>query len=315
MSVTAKGTWIRVSPTSAAVADVAEQTLRLRLTAVSDRLPQAALESAKTDEHVHQLRVSCRRAAAALDAFRPVLGRGKKKMRRWLKWVRRAAGPARDIDVLVDRLRRRQPAGDATIGQLIDLLSRERQEAQVALVEAHEAARKCRLTNTIERCLQGIQRKDSGASQQAFATFAAKSLRRAAAPLMADFDVRNAPVAELHKLRIQGKRLRYSIELCQSALPKDARQAAYDQVEEIQDRLGRINDHASAQLRFQQMLADLPAGPLAALLAEMIVEEHEASVAAHGEFVDWWSPQRRDVLKPLTDPTAAPQSPGQAAAS
>src|SRR5205085_1507435 len=50
-----------------------------------------------------------------------------------------------------------------------------------------------------------------------------------------------AAVAELHNMRIAGKRLRYSLELLQTALP--ARVAPLlDAVQEIQERLGTIHD-------------------------------------------------------------------------
>ncbi|MEK6234887.1 MAG: CHAD domain-containing protein, partial [Planctomycetales bacterium] len=52
------------------IGDVARKVLRERLQAVIDFLPRAAYQWQEDVEHVHQLRVSTRRAAAAMRIFR-----------------------------------------------------------------------------------------------------------------------------------------------------------------------------------------------------------------------------------------------------
>ena len=60
-------------------------------------------------------------------------------------------------------------------------------------------------------------------------------------------------------------------------------------IEELQERLGDINDHATAQARFQQWIAKLPPNGTAATLAEMIVNEHTTFVQARDDFLAWCS--------------------------
>ena len=97
------GKWIDGIRADASVVDAARVSLAARLTAVAHWLPLAAYHSSQDSEHVHRLRVSTRRAVAALKLYRDWLPSGHF---RWvkgrLKMIRRAAGEARDLDVLAD---------------------------------------------------------------------------------------------------------------------------------------------------------------------------------------------------------------------
>src|SRR2546426_9281030 len=87
------------------VSEAAQLALSRRLGAVRDRLPDAVFHADDDIEHVHQLRVSTRRAAAALRLFADHLpARLYKKTRRALRAIRRSAGAARDWDVFLDML-------------------------------------------------------------------------------------------------------------------------------------------------------------------------------------------------------------------
>ena len=67
--------WIEVPSADAPAAEVARQALAARVAKVERTLPLAAYRYREDVEHVHQLRTSCRRAAArcrhAPTAFRP----------------------------------------------------------------------------------------------------------------------------------------------------------------------------------------------------------------------------------------------------
>ena len=74
MGVRSDGKWLFVEPLDDPVAETASQILALRLADVDELLPRATRLDSDVDP-VHQLRVSCRRAAAALKAFGPLMGR------------------------------------------------------------------------------------------------------------------------------------------------------------------------------------------------------------------------------------------------
>src|SRR5947208_15609857 len=84
------------------VSAAAKVTLEARFGAVRDRLPPAVFHADDDIEHVHHLRVSTRRASAALRIFADTLpGNLAKKTRKTLKRLRRSAGDARDWDVFL----------------------------------------------------------------------------------------------------------------------------------------------------------------------------------------------------------------------
>jgi len=127
--------------------------------------------------------------------------------------------------------------------------------------------------------------------------FAQKALQKASRPVLRLASTQNPTLEQLHELRIAGKRLRYSIEIFHGAFPFGLRTELYPLVEKLQDRLGRMNDHATAQALFQGLLAGMPVDNRAAYLARCIVEQHEAAELLRDEFLDWWTAERVALLE------------------
>ena len=86
------------------VHEVAVRTIKARLAAIRFYLPLAAEKPAEDVEYVHQLRVATRRTVAAMEMYLAFFPKGpRKEICRELKQLRKAAGLARDLDVLVQR--------------------------------------------------------------------------------------------------------------------------------------------------------------------------------------------------------------------
>jgi len=286
--------WISLESLETPTAEFAAEVLRVRMGYVAQMLPLAAHEFRRDSEHVHQLRVGCRRAGAALHAFKPLL-RGKPlSLQKWLRRMRRAAGPARDIDVLLLRLKdeAKKSPEDAQLSYLVARLKRYRTHAQQALVEIAEKAQKGKLDRSLTKCLAVLQQEKVKTNHQTVGQFAHWALQGAGRSMIQLSDLRQPTISQLHDLRIASKRLRYSIELFSGAFPLALRNEAYPLVENIQSRLGSLNDHATAQALFQRWLVNLPADRRAAYLARRIAEEHESSLAIRDEFLTWWTPKR-----------------------
>ncbi len=296
MEVTSDGKWYWVEPVSDPVTEAACRILELRMDDVQRFLPLAAKHGADDIEYVHQLRVSCRRASAALRAFEPLARRGARKLSRWLRTLRRAAGPARDADVFLEMLRADLSPTNEYAQDLVDLALASRAQAQPALVAAEEDAARGALRKAVKKCVRSIARAKGDEADRSFAEFARKAFAAAAEGVHA-VDPEQATWEELHELRIAAKRLRYSIEIFHSAAAPFLRLEVYPQVEEIQEQLGAINDRASSQLRLQQMLQGMPADGLAAFVAGMIVGEHSEAERLHDEFLQWWSPERQSAFR------------------
>jgi CHAD domain-containing protein len=296
MDVTSDGKWFWVEPLSAPVAAAAERIVGQRLEDVQRFLPLAARHDAEDVEYVHQLRVSCRRAAAALRAFESFAPRDVRKLKSWLKRLRRAAGPARDADVFLGRLRTELDPTNQLAQEIVAVVVQSRIDAQRALVKVDAKAAQGGLKKVTQKCLAAFRKSDAPDAEMTFAEFAQEAIREPASGLHA-VDAHNARLAELHALRIAGKRLRYALEIFHSAAADGLRLETYPQVEELQERLGAINDRVASQRRLQQWLAELPADDLAAFAAGLVVGEHAAAVGLRNQFLAWWTPERQAQLR------------------
>jgi CHAD domain-containing protein len=303
MGVISDGKWFSVDPVGLSVVEAAYDMLAQRLADVQDRLPTAAAAEAADVEAVHQLRVACRRASAAVRAYRPLVDRSGNKLRRWLKRLRRAAGPARDADVLLARLRRELDLGNASAQSVLKKMQKTRAKAQRRLNGVYRKARRGGLDRAIERCLRALRRSDGKRVLQPFGEFARSALQHAAEDFVA-YDADDATASDLHQLRIAAKRLRYSLELFHSAVDARVRDQGYPLVEELQDRLGTLNDRVAAQALFQSWLAEAPPDELGAFTAGLIVTQHADAERLHREFLDWWLPERRSALLDCLDSIA-----------
>ncbi len=282
--------WIELSSPRQSAARIAEQVLTLRVQQVQRMLPLAAWKSAEDVEHVHQLRVACRRAGAALRAFRPLMKSKPASLRRWLRRIRQAAGPARDTDVLLGRTQQEAQAGQFS-DYVIARLQQQRVDVQQQLVAVEKRAKQNKIDRSLQKCIATLD-NNPPKQHRTIGGFAKFSLQKASQAVLELAVVQQPSLEQLHELRIAGKRLRYSIEIFHAAFPPELRTEIYPLVEKLQSRLGKLNDHATAQGVFQQWLAPMPADAQAADLARCIVAEHELVERFREKFLAWWTPER-----------------------
>ncbi|MCH7752875.1 MAG: CHAD domain-containing protein [Planctomycetes bacterium] len=288
--------WIDVPSANAPAAEVARQALAARVAKIKRMLPLAADKYQEDVEHVHRLRTSCRRAAAAVEAFRPLMSGKLKALGRLLRQIHKAAGPARDTDVLLARFDNQLPA-EENLDYVIARLHLQRESAQKALAKVAKKSQPGKLKKAAQRTLDSLGRGDRDARQVSFGQFGRDALQAASQAVFQLTNVSQPTIAQLHQLRIAGKRLRYSIELFHGVFPPEMRGEVYPMVEELQERLGRLNDHATAQAMFQRWLADLPPGQRAVYLAQRIVAEYDAAIEVRREFLEWWTNQQITALE------------------
>ncbi|MCA9265321.1 MAG: CHAD domain-containing protein, partial [Planctomycetales bacterium] len=232
---------------STPVADVAAHALRDRFDLIEAHLPGAANAYPGGIHDVHQLRVSTRRAAAALRVFEEFLPEKRVgKIRKLLRSIRRAAGPARDLDVLYGRLA--EPLSNRRCAEAIELLSfilQQRQAVQPPLRKLLKQQLGAKLERQATKLLKSMQHSEL-VDTPTLAQFAPCALN----PLVKGFfeaSERDLSVPHwLHQLRIEGKRLRYALELLSEGCDESLRLDVYPVFVEVQDRLGDINDHTTA---------------------------------------------------------------------
>jgi len=293
-----KSKWVKGANPDTPVSEVARLALTERLRLVAHYLPLAANQATEDVEYIHQLRVCTRRSGAALRLFRDACPpKRAKRIQKTLGRIRRAAGEARDLDVLILRIQEElAPQSDRDLAPLLDMLTGLRSAAQPAVVEAAEQIDTEKLSRRVEKLVGKIRWR--GEDEEPALAAAAQT---ALAPIAADFFAKArsdlGELAELHQLRIIGKQLRYAMELLAGAYPKEFRTRAYAAVERIQSRLGKINDHHVAAERMSQWRDQSESEEIRGALEELARIEDAAAESEADKFRRWWTRGQIDSLE------------------
>lgn len=291
------GKWIEGTYAEQPVSAAARRALSVRLAAVRNWLPLAARHADRDVEYVHQLRVATRRAVATLRLFEDVLpARRGAWMRRRLRRLRRVAGDARDFDVLLERLSK-----DPDFAEFRGVWKRVRRLRRDAQPRLRKAARRLRRKKFKQRGKQLLRRVRWRGEPSAEPTFQAAA-RSGLLPLFDDFfaaqqALTNADIETLHKLRIAGKQVRYALEVYAGALGGAEFDAAYREVEKLQQQLGTVNDHATAAARYRRWSDTNPWQREVEALERLLAKEEEQLRLSRERFVLWWTHERAAAMK------------------
>ncbi|MEK6261216.1 MAG: CHAD domain-containing protein [Planctomycetota bacterium] len=212
-------------------------------------------KSKKDVERVHQLRTETRRADAALRLFADWLPRRRADwIRRRLGDVRCKAGTVRDLDVLMlplEELGRQLPKQAGK--WLLDRAELFRAEAM------HSLRRFCRqlLKHGFEDRTRSLTDRIGwrhASAEPSPSELGSLAIGRLATDFFCRVDLLRDDRQQLHKVRILGRRLRYTLDLLRDVLPAFPAEAACRELSEIQESLGLANDQATA-LQFLQSSA------------------------------------------------------------
>ena len=317
-----KSKWIQGTSPEEPVSRAARDALRARLRTVQYYLPLAAHKSDRDVEYVHQLRVATRRAMAAVSIFRSLLSPTKADwLEKQLTRVRRAAGDARDYDVLCRRLApwvQEQPTRPRVA--LLERVQALREDAQRPVRKAYARLERLQFSGRVKKLLKRIRWRDRGIDEgnidnareetrdngcdRGEPTFAAAAARFLGGAVDAFFlagacDPHDA--AAVHRFRIVGKQLRYSMEVFAGAFDADFRASLYPLIEEVQEKLGEMNDHATAIERFAAWQREWNDPQLDQPLAELLAVERAALEQSRARVFAWWTRRRADDLRSLFD--------------
>jgi CHAD domain-containing protein len=257
------------------------------------------------------LRVATRRATAALKLYRDC---ATQKPRRWmskrLRKIRQAAGDARDLDVLADRLEREY--GDA-VAPVIELIAADRAAVQPAILQVAEGCREHdRFIRKTAKLLQSIHSPKSdadGSPAVLFQEFAAEQFANVADRLHKANPNDSSDPPVLHQFRIRAKDVRYAIELVALAFGNQLRKQLYPVIEELQERLGRTQDHVAAIDRCQKWNASADSVALRETLRELSEAEKRGLSDSIQEFHSWWNDERQSHVRELLTLPANADSP------
>jgi CHAD domain-containing protein len=244
-------------------------------------------------EELHRMRVATRRLRAFLRVGRPFLEpQWSESLRAELGWLGRSLGPARDLDVLVERL----VADVATLDEdragaagLVASLDDERESARLAVVEALSSDRYLELLDRLEH----VDEPETAGEIVPLATLWRGEWKRTRKAF--DRLSKDSTDEELHDARIRVKRVRYAGELASHELGRDGKRAV-DAARELQDVLGEHQDATVAEERIRAWAA-LGSGGVA--VGRLVEVERKRKAEARAAWPAAWKALRR-AAKPLT---------------
>jgi CHAD domain-containing protein len=90
--------------------------------------------------------------------------------------------------------------------------------------------------------------------------------------------------------------LRYTIELVAPAFGPELRNEHYPIVEELQERLGTLQDHFEAACLLRDWSEEAEGRDCAAIMSELAAEERERLADVRREFHSWWTAEQSESL-------------------
>jgi CHAD domain-containing protein len=303
--------WIDASPDDC-TQRIAARALESRLERIGHYLDRAVREPRSETENVHQLRVFARRAAAALEIFDDWLpARRGRWVNKQVKRVRKAAGEARDLDVL--RLGWIERGGQMDANQvalLLDELGRCREAAQQPIEASHEKLIGKDFERRVTKFVKHVRTRQSPCSaEDRFASMARAALARLVTPYLQAAHGEMHDAEAMHAFRIQGKQVRYAMEIFVGAFDAAFRDALYPLVASLQDKLGAINDHVTAQKYLAQWRDRAESCSLRHACEVGLEAERHFFDVSRDEFLAWWTAERQADLSnrfaPYVNPDVA----------
>ncbi len=297
--MTRKSKWIEIESPGEPAPVVARRAIRTRLETVWDWLPLAADTAHSEVEQVHQLRVATRRATATLQLFESLLpGKRRRWFEKQLKQIRRKAGVVRDLDVLTVRLHTACD-GDDPVGckALLERVAKARREAQPTISEIYVELKQSHFRRRLKKLLRKIRWRSNDTPTPTYQQAAQMGLRPLAATFFSAAEADFECTLSLHEFRIAGKQLRYAMEVFAAAFGPTFREELYPIVEELQEKLGSVNDHANAQNRYLAWLDETQDESQRLILGKLIAVETTALQTSTRDFRDWWTATRAADLK------------------
>ena len=286
--------WIAGISPDQPVCEVAGRVLDARLKAVCHSLPLAAEKSDEDVEHVHQLRISVRRAAEAVRVFSGLIEEAEvDALRDRLRRIRLAADEARNWDVMAERF---SHGGDIP-AKILERIKARRREVQGPIVAVYQEIMADACEAKIEKLVQEVESHRHGEGKRRFGRQAPQYLAPVVKKFFKAAESDLTTDESLHGLRIRTKKLRYTMEIVAVAFDSAFRKKLYPQVTLFQDLLGTVNDHATAKTLFGDWLSKSEDAEQKAFLEGLLLAEERATEDLRAAFLATWTPKVVSGLK------------------
>lgn len=241
-------------------------------------------------EAVHQMRVALRRLRAAMSMFKPLLGDPvSETLRSELRWLQQTLGAARDWDVLLaDTVAPLAELFSGTPGydKLCAAIDRRRQEARSGALKELTTPRLAKLMLQLAFWSEGAG-SGQDLSEHPVADLARAILDKRYRKIRKTMPHLGALSAEdRHRCRIDIKKLRYAVDFFSSLFPARRTHRLMRLLASMQDRLGALNDVATAKEQ----------------IGKLVFEENAADMAwAAGQLMGWHTGRSPGLLSQVCD--------------
>jgi CHAD domain-containing protein len=191
-------------------------------------------------ETVHRLRVAARRAVAGLDFFRDVIDRAlRRRVIKQLGKLRSCLGQLRDLEVIKARFDRESSDGAKRFCRLL----RRQQNRLIPAVKKRVGKIGEKLASNQMAIIAKPRKKPiSDDVSVPFKTWAVDIVEQSARGFIASLGLVDRSAKSLHRLRIDAKKLRYTLEVLTPVVPKTLASNAYRRLQSLQTLLGEIQD-------------------------------------------------------------------------
>src|ERR1051326_1233026 len=265
-------------PDGISVSDFVADQIQQRLQRLSS---QAKITLRLRDaDAVHDLRVAIRRLRQTLTTLRAWFDAAKvERIRRRLKDLLKTAGSVRDCDIAIDLLSK---SGAQELGDIGDALHSRRETAARRMLSALRGfvRQKKAMRWSAELALIEAPIQYQGKSWDELARFELPRRAKAFFRLGQRAAKAKASGAGLHQLRIEIKKLRYTLEMFRSTYPPTV-EARIESLHEFQMTLGKITDLRTVR----NLVNDLDGGEK---LAAMLRKKQRKRM---GAFRSYWETQ------------------------
>ena len=189
--------------------------------------------------------------------------------------------------------------------KLIEKVRAHRKKAQRPIADVYQqlienGTFKRRGAKLLERVR--LREKGTTSPDMHFGAWAARRIRPALDKFFEAAEADLSEVATMHQFRIRGKKLRYAMELLAPAFPDGLRTDVYPMIQELQDKLGEVNDHATAQVTLRNWIGQSGGKQEDIYLQEMLDSEQSILDERRSDFLSWWNGKReKELRKAFTD--------------
>ncbi|MGB5686853.1 MAG: CHAD domain-containing protein [Candidatus Electrothrix sp.] len=273
-------------------------------------------------EFLHDFRVAIRRTRSGLDMIKKALEpKISARFKEEFRFLGKITGPVRDLDVYLlmeDDYKSKLPEHlQKGLHYFFEDLAEQREMEQEKLVQALQSSQYKTIIKDWGKYLRQKKKTEVAKKTPAIGMLANKIINKRFERVLQDGRAIDAdsPDEDLHRLRIQGKKLRYCLEFFSSLYPAKEMKLLIKQLKALQNNLGLFNDLSVQQDMLNTYLAGLKPGSgkakkmgaaIGGLLTNLYHEQQQVRTEFEAAFRCFSSQENIDLYEKLSSSAQKP---------